>query len=625
MTTQPDLFDLEVDPLQRDRYGRPLLIPASGGDRTAYTRMSTLAGYVCDDFGLTTWTQRLLAIGYGMREDLAAMVAALPPLNDAQCDKSTLTKEQQAQDRETKAKLDEYNELALETAGRNYKANHGTAVHGFIQHGHVDQAPERMRPDVESCYDVFRRRGIEVICSEMFVANDRLMAAGSFDHLVRLPTFGIVVADVKGLPLDTPLPTPDGWTTMGEVQVGDRLFGQDGKPCTVVTKSQVHHMPCVRVRFDDGTSVVCDIEHRWAVRVGRTNNAPEQVLTAAEIKSELPKLLAGVHFRVLTPESLDLPDADLPIDPWVLGAWLGDGKHTSGEVTKADEWLFAEFARRGYEVSADYNHGTDKCPTHTIKGLRTQLREAGLLGNKHIPAEYLRASYSQRLALLQGLMDTDGCWNIARHSAEITMVDHALMAQIHELVLSLGQRAKICDRKYEGFGVSGVAHVVTFTPSGLSPFLMPRKRDRVREARGGFSRRRIITAVEDTLLVPTQCIEVDSSNQTYLCTRSMIPTHNTGQAKGKGLQFGIQLSGYADGEVYDPTDDTRAPLESLADGERINRAVGLVVHVPLGGARTELYLVDLNLGRRAASIACQVRDARSAASKFLTVLPEEAS
>lgn len=291
-----DIFDLEADPLQRDRFGRPLLIPAAGGDRTAFTRMSTLAGYVCDDFGLTTWTQRLLAIGYGQREDLTAMVAALPPLNDARCDKSTLTREQLAQDRETKAKLDEYNEQALEAAGRNYKANHGTAVHGFIQHGHAEDAPERMRPDVESCYDTFRRRGIEVICSEMFVANDRLRAAGSFDHLVRLPTFGIVIADVK----------------------------------------------------------------------------------------------------------------------------------TAG-----------------------------------------------------------------------------------------------------------------------------------------------------------------------------------------------------GRISGKGLQFGIQLSGYADGEVYDPTDDTRQPLESLTDGERINRNVGLVVHVPLGGARTELYLVDLNLGRRAASIACQVRDARQAASKFMTAYPEE--
>jgi hypothetical protein len=196
VTATVDPFDVELGP-ERDQWKRPLLVPPGGGERVAYTRMSTLAGFVCDDFGLSTWAQRLLAIGLAQREDLCAMIAALPALNDAKCDKKTLTKAQVKQDKDTKAKLDNYIEQALEAAGRNYKANHGTAVHGFIENGSVDNAPERMVADVQSCLDCFAERGIEVLCSEVFVVNEALRAAGSFDHLVRHPTYGVVVADVK--------------------------------------------------------------------------------------------------------------------------------------------------------------------------------------------------------------------------------------------------------------------------------------------------------------------------------------------------------------------------------------------------------------------------------------------
>lgn len=192
-----DPFDLEQIGPPRDRWTRPLLVPPSGGERVAYTRMSTLSGFVADDFGLSTWNQRLLAIGLSRREDLCAMIAALPDLNDAKCDKKSLSRAQVEQDCDTKAKLDDYIEQALEAAGRNYKANHGTAVHALIEQGSADHAPERMVADVTSCLDCFRDNGIEVLASEQFVVNEELQAAGSFDHLVRTPHDGIVILDVK--------------------------------------------------------------------------------------------------------------------------------------------------------------------------------------------------------------------------------------------------------------------------------------------------------------------------------------------------------------------------------------------------------------------------------------------
>lgn len=194
-----DIFGLEQIGPPRDRFGRPLLIPTKGGERIPHTRMSTLAGYLCDDFGLSTWQQRLLAVGMAEREDLCAMVAALPALNDAKCDRKSLSKAQCEQDVDTKSKLDSYIEQALEQAGRNYKANMGTAIHGAIENGHADLMPSAVQPDINAALDAIKARGMTILASEHFVANDELRAAGSFDHIidVPLPGWGPVIADVK--------------------------------------------------------------------------------------------------------------------------------------------------------------------------------------------------------------------------------------------------------------------------------------------------------------------------------------------------------------------------------------------------------------------------------------------
>lgn len=191
-----DLFDLDELPA-RDRWQRPLLIPKAGGERVAFTRMSSLSGFLTDKTALGIYNQRNLARGLALREDLCAMIAALPPLHSAKCDKKSLTRQQIAEDKAIGKKLDEYIEQALEAAGGSFKANHGTAVHGFIQNGSSEDAPERMQPDVDSCLETFQRRGIEILCSEIFVANDEIMAAGSFDHLARVPSYGVLVVDVK--------------------------------------------------------------------------------------------------------------------------------------------------------------------------------------------------------------------------------------------------------------------------------------------------------------------------------------------------------------------------------------------------------------------------------------------
>ena len=352
-----------------------------------------------------------------------------------------------------------------------------------------------------------------------FFAKD-VWVRGVIDYALVQPAIAFVL-DHKGLPLDTKLPTPTGWTTIGDVKVGDFVFGRDGKPCRVTAKSTVHNRKCYQVRFDDGTGVVCDDEHLWPV-----NGA---VLDTETIASSLVKY--GQKWRTVPIASaLELPDMLLPIDPYVLGCWLGDGKHTSGEICKPDGEFWENIKACGFEVS-EYTQ-KDRCRSGTVRGLRTLLRENKLLGNKHIPESYFRASYAQRLALLRGLYDSDGSANHTRKSCVFASCDKELAAQVEHLLRTLGQRPHNAEMRAYGFGKETTVWQVSFRPQNIQPFTLTRKAVKVKAEWGpGNSNRRVFVSVDEVPAVDTQCISVDSSDQTYLCTEEYLVTHNTGKPK----------------------------------------------------------------------------------------------
>lgn len=325
------------------------------------------------------------------------------------------------------------------------------------------------------------------------------------------------IIDWKGLPLDTPLATPKGMTTMGAVSVGDKVIGGDGKPCTVRGKSEIHNRDCYKLIFDDASVGVCDDEHLWKLLDGRV--VP---ITEVRICDYMP---LSKPWR--------LKKASLPIDPYVFGLWLADGKHTSSEVSKPDDQIWEEVVRRGYEISHDYTaKKPGLCRTHTIKGIRKHLVSLGVFGNKHIPMLYLRASHTQRLDLLRGLMDGDGNANTTRKQAVFTSCSKILSDNVKELLLTLGQRPCQSDVIARGFGVVTRAYPVSFRPLGINPFLLDRKASRIDPAWGaGRSDKRRVVSIEKVDSVPTQCISVDSVDNTYLCTDNMLVTHNTGKVK----------------------------------------------------------------------------------------------
>jgi predicted phage terminase large subunit-like protein len=222
------------------------------------------------------------------------------------------------------------------------------------------------------------------------------------------------------------------------------------------------------------------------------------------------------------PLPLNLPRADVPIDPYTLGAWLGDGSSTHatmhGDGDADQKWI----RHRIDQAYVTTDRPRDQT-TFGVLGLRRPLRLSGLLGNKHIPPPYLRASIDQRRELLQGLMDTDG--HVAPDGqCEYTTILPQLAFDVQELVRSLGVKAKIITGRATLYGRDcGPKYRVMFYMAGAAS--IPRKADRCRNAIPPRARRYL--TFTETAPVETRCIEVDSPSHLFLAGWSMTPTRNT--------------------------------------------------------------------------------------------------
>lgn len=358
----------------------------------------------------------------------------------------------------------------------------------------------------------------------------------------------------KALAVDTPIPTPTGWSTMGDLKAGDAVFDESGKQCRVVAATDVmENRPCYQLTFSDGTTVTADANHQWLTwspkarqswRNGRKNNRNSDRKLAKfgsdqSHKREWPSIHTSEDiartleasegcWAGLTNHSVSVCGAiqtekeDFEIDPYVLGVWLGDGNSNSAGLTTADEFIVNQMVANGINVRKRAG------PLHygLTGGLQAKLRFSGLLNNKHIPASYLRGSLDQRLALLQGLMDTDG--SITDYGrCEFTSVNERLADETLELVLSLGIQAKKVTGRAMLYGKDcGPKFRVTFTPN-IPVFRLARKLSRCKTTVSERIRHRFIVKCERVESVPVRCIQVDSPSSLFLCSRAFIPTHNS--------------------------------------------------------------------------------------------------
>jgi replicative DNA helicase len=334
----------------------------------------------------------------------------------------------------------------------------------------------------------------------------------------------------KALALDTPLPTPAGWTTMGEVKVGDFLLGADGRPTSVVAATEVMTgRPCFEVEFSDGTVIVADASHQWRTTTRAGSAGRPEVVTTSELAAALRAPADGRAVRpaVAAAEPAELPAQDLPFPPYALGAWLGCGPGGEARITTSDPEIALAIEADGLEAAAV--PGEDRCYEIRLAepggaadqgAARAVLRGLGVLGDKHIPAPYLRASQAQRRALLAGLLDADGHVDQAG-AVQLAVTSRRLAADALELILSLGYQAT------QTSGADAAArYTVAFTP-GDKVFRLTRKLARQTTAVQPGTRGRLVTDVRPLASVPVRCVQVDNADHMYLAGPTWIPTHNS--------------------------------------------------------------------------------------------------
>jgi len=357
----------------------------------------------------------------------------------------------------------------------------------------------------------------------------------------------------KALALDTPLATPRGWTTMGEVAVGDRLLGADGRPVTVVAATEVMlGRPCFEVEFSDGEVIVADAQHQWLTwtRAARRYDArlrghqrefaspvPPAVVTTEQIAATLqcPTTDARPNHAVALAAPLQLPDSDLPIPPYALGCWLGDGHSASARITAPEPELVMHIEGSGMTVVPDGDGAVSRiefpaaaCRTRG-RPVGAVLRDLGVLGSKHVPLRYLRASESQRRELLAGLLDTDGTVTNTG-TAQVALTNRWLADGVRELVQSLGYRCSTTTKLVKGRTPGSSTCFMLYFTTADQIFRLSRKQAVHKERLHHSPRRtrwRYITAARPVPSVPVRCVQVDAADQMYLAGRNMIPTHNS--------------------------------------------------------------------------------------------------
>ena len=380
-----------------------------------------------------------------------------------------------------------------------------------------------------------------------------------FARKIPAPTPLLKIGAGRGLAEFTPIPTPDGWTTLGDIAVGQQVFDEQGERCTVVGVYPQGDQPVYLVIFDDTSFIWAGARQSW-VTLTHAHRAKihtgKRVLdhwasclmpiTTEEIASHLlhesGTLVEAMHTIPLA-RPLQLPERPLPIDPYLLGLWLGDGTSAAPDITchpddephyrnralaAGEHWRIRD--RQGPRkdiLTCTMSHGPDP-------RFLTRLRDLGVKKNKHVPTMYLRFSYEQRLELLQGLMDSDG-YIADRGVAEYTSICHQLARGVLELALTLSQKAALKKGLATLYGrVISDKWRVLFTPT-IYVASLPRKADRLTgflERREGIPLTRLVQryvrAAHYTRPLRTTEIAVDSPSRLFLAGRSMIPALSGG-------------------------------------------------------------------------------------------------
>lgn len=373
--------------------------------------------------------------------------------------------------------------------------------------------------------------------------------------------------------LDAKILTPNGWTTMGALKVGDTILGGDGKPCTVLKVFEQGWLPVFRVTFDDGASTVCSEDHFWrcqlkkSERFGKGCGEKWGVYSLREIREHggddpVPRERAAIPVACA-----EFPETPVPVPPYTLGVILGDGCISSGaaisfttEDAEIADFVRAELPADVQVVRRESSRDDGKASMYAItkvaglanNSIMAALRELSLMGtrseSKSIPREYMQNSVETRLSILQGLMDTDGTAD-QNGNCFFYSCSPQLCEDVMNLVRSLGGKSHLkwketfitkrtkkigapCKREYDHEADDirrrclNMGIVWLKLPKGMRPFRLPRKLARLERLKHAFTPNRLLVSIRPEGNAICRCIEVSSPDHTYI-TDDYIVTHNS--------------------------------------------------------------------------------------------------
>ncbi len=338
----------------------------------------------------------------------------------------------------------------------------------------------------------------------------------------------------KALANDTPILTRNGWKNHGDLVVGDEVIGMDGEFKKVIAV----HPKCmldVLVEFTNGEIIQCHENHEWMVhdRSGaRDYIAETHVLEKRQLEYGGEPGTRGHRYILQLPhrKCVKGEKKDLPLDPYLLGVWLGDGANRNPRICgdAKDIAVIGRIIRRGYSPRWHTVH-KDTGVWYYDFDIRKQLRVFGMCHSKkttpkHIPQEYLTASIEQRLYLLSGLIDTDGSLSGSKYC--YTTAEESLRDSFIELISTFGWRG--CVQYYppslSSSGIQGRKgyYTVSFTPDMHIPCALERKRNYVLRPQRALA----FKSIKRVEPKEGNCITVEGDGM-YLAGKTMLPTHNT--------------------------------------------------------------------------------------------------
>lgn len=332
------------------------------------------------------------------------------------------------------------------------------------------------------------------------------------------------------LALDTKVRTANGWTTVGELRVGDFVLDENGEPQEVKRETEVYEgKDCYRITWRDGQSVVASANHGWTVNIANkhTRKMEKRTLTTQELAEYGDRYSKSTDLAPVMGE-----EVDLPVDPYYMGYWLGDGhSYNSSLAVGAQDYdaLYArltEMLKPGQHISIDGpRNGTanlaivqDKKPGNgKLISVYQNLKALGVIKNKHLPEIYLRASYAQRLRLLQGMIDSDGhCYS---GNVLFTNKNERIIEGYVTLARSLGFDPKV----HKAFGGAKKVGFTNYKHESVATLERKLAGALAGEQKPG---RKYIASIEKVDSVPVKCIGIDTESHLFQVEHGIL-THNT--------------------------------------------------------------------------------------------------